>query len=128
MTDAEYIKEWISKAEKDIKTVEIMKEVEDVTEIVCFHCQQAVEKYLKALLIAHDVEFPKTHNIDFLLKQSIKIDTNFEIFMGNSLSEYAVGMRYPDIRYIPTEDEMNEAIDLMYKIINFVKEIIKQEN
>jgi len=128
MTDAEYIKEWISKAEKDIKTVEIMKEVEDVTEIVCFHCQQAVEKYLKALLIAYDVEFPKTHNIDFLLKQSIKIDTNFEIFMGNSLSEYAVDMRYPDIRYIPTEDEMNEAIDLMYKIINFVKEIIKQEN
>lgn len=78
MTDTEYIKEWISKAEKDIKTVEIMKEVEDVTEIVCFHCQQAVEKYLKALLIAHDVEFPKTHNIDFLLKQSIKIDTNLK--------------------------------------------------
>ena len=52
MTDVEYIKEWISKAEKDIKTVEIMKEVEDITEIVCFHCQQAVEKYLKALLIA----------------------------------------------------------------------------
>ena len=74
------------------------------------------------------MEFPKTHNIDFLLKQSIKIDTSFERFMGNSLSEYAVDMRYPDIRYIPTEDEMNEAIDLMYKIINFVKEIIKQEN
>lgn len=128
MTDVEYIKEWISKAEKDIKTVEIMKEVEDITEIVCFHCQQAVEKYLKALLIAYDVEFPKTHNIDFLLKQCIKIDTNFERFMGNSLSEYEVDMRYPDIRYIPTEDEMNEAIDLMYKIINFVKEIIKQEN
>lgn len=128
MTDEEYVKEWISKAEKDIKTVETMKKVEDVTEIVCFHCQQAVEKYLKALLIAHDIEFPKTHNIDFLLKQSMNINSSFEKFMGNSLSEYAVDMRYPDIRYIPTEDEMNEAIDLMYTIINFVKKIMKQEN
>lgn len=128
MTDEEYIKEWVSKAEKDIKTVEIMKEVEDVTEIVCFHCQQAVEKYLKALLIANDIEFPKTHNIDFLLKQSMNINPSFEKFMGNSLSEYAVDMRYPDIRYIPTEDEMNEAIDLMYAIIEFVKGIMKREN
>lgn len=128
MTDEEYVKEWISKAEKDIKTVETMKKVEDVTEIVCFHCQQAVEKYLKALLIAHDIEFPKTHNIDFLLKQSMNINSSFEKFMGNSLSEYAVDMRYPDIRYIPTEDEMNEAIDLMYTIINFVKKIMKQKS
>jgi len=30
-------------------------------EDLCFDCQQAVEKYLKALLIAHDVESPHTH-------------------------------------------------------------------
>ena len=47
MTNDEYIREWIAKADKDIKTVEIMRDIKDVTEIVCFHCQQATEKYLK---------------------------------------------------------------------------------
>ncbi len=124
MKDTEYIKEWTDKAEKDVKTVEIMKEIDDVTEIVCFHCQQAVEKYLKALLISYDIEFPKTHNIDFLLKQCMKVNSDFEKFMGNSLSEYAVDMRYPDIRYIPTKEEMEEAISLMYDIIGLVKNML----
>lgn len=126
MTDDEYIKDWIAKADKDIKTVEIMKDIDDVTEIVCFHCQQAVEKYLKTLLIANDIEFSKTHNIDFLLKQCMKINLDFEEFIGNSLSEYAVDTRYPDVRYIPTKDEMEEAIELMHNIIELVNKTLNK--
>ncbi len=48
--------------------------------------------------------------------------------MGNSLSEYAVDTRYPDIRYIPTNEEMNEAIELMYKIIGLVKQVLNNED
>ena len=33
-----------------------------------FHAQQAVEKYLKALLVRHQIEFPKTHDIEKLLR------------------------------------------------------------
>ena len=36
-------------------------------EVVGFHCQQTVEKYLKALLTFYQVEFPKTHEIERLL-------------------------------------------------------------
>ena len=36
-------------------------------EIVGFHCQQTVEKYLKVLLTFYQVEFPKTHEIERLL-------------------------------------------------------------
>ena len=32
-------------------------------EIVAFHCQQAVEKYPKAFLVRHQIEFPKMHDI-----------------------------------------------------------------
>lgn len=102
-----------------------MKDVEDVTEIVCFHCQQAVEKYLKALLIKNNKEVTKTHNIDFLLKQCMEINSVFEEYIGNPLSEYAVDTRYPDIRYIPSKDEMGEAIILMNKIIKEVQNKLK---
>ena len=36
---------------------------------------------------------------------------------GNPLSEYAVDTRYPDIRYVPTNEEMEDAIKLMYDTI-----------
>jgi HEPN domain-containing protein len=41
-------------------------EVDD--EIVGFHCQQAVEKYLKAWLSDLAVNYPKTHNLQTLVE------------------------------------------------------------
>jgi len=110
--------EWIKKAEKDMKTIQIMKEYDDVTEIVCFHCQQAVEKYLKALLIYNKTEIvPKTHNIDLLLNLCTKYDKDFIIYTGTELTTYAVDLRYPDALYIPSEEQMNEAIRITGEII-----------
>ncbi len=125
MTDEEYIEDWINKAEKDIKTVEIMKEYNDLTEIICFHCQQAVEKYLKALLIKNDEDITKTHNIDFLLNKCIKYSDKFGRFLGTELSEYAVDTRYPDVRYIPSKEEMEDAITQMKEIVEIVKECMQ---
>jgi len=124
MTNDEYVQEWINKADKDIKTVEIMKEFEDLTEIICFHCQQAVEKYLKALLIKNDYEIIKTNNIDYLLNKCLQVNEEFEKYLGTALSEYAVDTRYPDVRYIPTREETEEAIQLMEDIVELVKKCI----
>ena len=38
-------------------------------------------------------------------------------YIGNQLSDYAVDLRYPDTKYIPTQEETQEVIELMYKII-----------
>jgi len=41
--------EWINKAKKDLLVAQReMREEEPVYDAVCFHSQQAVEKYLKA--------------------------------------------------------------------------------
>ncbi len=61
----EYLQRWIVKAGNDLKVAEHeinMGDDECVTEAVCFHCQQVVEKILKAYLIFHKNEFGKTHN------------------------------------------------------------------
>src|ERR1700736_496311 len=70
--DAESLfREWIRKADADLEAAERL--APNVTgsvglrEIVGFHCQQAVEKYLKALLTYYQVEFPRTHDIKQLL-------------------------------------------------------------
>ena len=42
------IKEWFHKAEHDIAVVELSIENEATfTDVMCFHCHQAVEKYLE---------------------------------------------------------------------------------
>ena len=125
MSDEKYIQEWINKANKDIKAVEKLEKEEDITEIVCFHCQQAVEKYLKALLLSNNEDIQKTHNIDILLNKCKKYNQERERYIGNPLSDYVVDLRYPDTAYIPTVEETKEAIELMNKIISVIKETMK---
>ncbi len=57
----------LRKAEQDERAVARLQGDADIgDEILGFHCQQAVEKLLKALLLAAGVEFPRTHNLDVL--------------------------------------------------------------
>ena len=60
--------EWLGKASKDLAVAERLS-LDDVPfcDAITFHCQQAAEKYLKALLVFNDIEFPKTHDLEILL-------------------------------------------------------------
>lgn len=51
MVDSKRYKEWFAIAEKDLKSAKILFEHDVDYGIVCFHCQQAIEKYLKGYLI-----------------------------------------------------------------------------
>ena len=128
MTD-EYIENWLKKAENDLKIVKHeleLSEDETVKDGACFHCQQAVEKYLKAYLIFHKVDFPRTHNIEYLLEQAAKIDADFDEIDVDELSDFGVDIRYPDSFYIPQMDEVNFYYDLALRIKNLVLKKIGQ--
>ena len=66
------VREWIEKGEADLEVAGRMAAEAGanvrIREIVGFHCQQAAEKYLKALLTGYQIEFPKTHDIKTLLQ------------------------------------------------------------
>ena len=54
---------WVRKAEEDVQaTRELAARQPPLRDIVCFHCQQAVEKYLKALL--QELSIVKVHTPD----------------------------------------------------------------
>lgn len=57
--------EWTEIADADFCTAarEAMATEAPNFSAVCFHAQQSAEKYLKALLVEHDIYFPKTHNL-----------------------------------------------------------------
>jgi HEPN domain-containing protein len=118
-----YLKKWLIKANKDLKVSEneiVLPSEDMVTDAICFHSQQAVEKYLKAYLIFKQVEFDKTHNLEFLLEICIETDNDFsQIDVGN-LSFFAVEVRYPDDFYIPTEKEARECLEIARKVKEFI--------
>jgi HEPN domain-containing protein len=39
-------------------------------DVVGFHAQQSVEKAIKVVLVLHAIDFPKTHDLDFLLARA----------------------------------------------------------
>jgi len=123
----ELVSQWIIKADNDYKTIaNEMSSEEPVTDSICYHAQQGVEKYLKTFLVMHGIEPFKTHNITFLRKECEKIDTDFYTLSNiDYLSDYAVELRYPDSFYIPTLEEAKEAYEDAVKARIFIKEKIK---
>jgi HEPN domain-containing protein len=60
----DFVQSWLKKASQDLRAASILVEEEfDDYNTSAFHAQQASEKFLKAFLVRHQVEFPKTHDI-----------------------------------------------------------------
>ena len=119
----DYIKKWVVKALNDIKIAEheLNQPTEEmVTDAVCFHCQQAVEKLLKAYLASKNVDFGKTHNLEFLLELCLKQDLDFKNLKVGNLSFYAVEIRYPDEFYMPSVIEAKECFNIASKAKDFL--------
>jgi len=121
------VKEWFQKADNDILSIENNLMAEKIpTDVVCFHAQQAVEKYLKGYLIYYNIEFEFVHNLIYLNNLAIKHDNEFEKLkeISKKLNEYAVIPRYPYF-YTPTLEEAKEAYKMALKVKEFVLSKVK---
>jgi HEPN domain-containing protein len=102
--------EWIDKAEGDYATAsrELPVQRRPNYDAVCFHAQQTAEKYLKAFLQDHGMNFPKTHSLIELLELCLLKDNSLENWRNDliRLSRYAVLYRYPGEAASRSEAEM----------------------
>lgn len=91
-------KEWLDFAAMDLESAQFLLDMRPVpVEIICYHCEQAAEKLLKAVLVAADIEPPKTHDLIQLCKKCAEIDSAYEALADAciELSPYGVQVRYP---------------------------------
>ena len=119
------VNNWHIKANNDLITIEDIFHSENiVTDSICFHSQQAVEKYLKSYLIALQKPFKNTHSITAILKLCIQTDETFEdLNFAVYLTNYAIELRYPDDFYIPDMEEAKKAYEIALKVKEFVMKI-----
>ena len=107
------IKKWIEKADHDLGTALLTyKHISKYTDIIAFHCQQAVEKYLKSYILKLGLPFKKTHDLVLLLEQISQSDTIEEQWFDKAIEmqDYAVEIRYPDDILELSDDDIKKAI------------------
>jgi len=121
---------WIRRAESDLKIGKDELATEDpATDAICFHMQQCAEKYLKAYLIFHGLEHPRTHELAFIASKCAEIDPSFNDLIKEgigSLTKYAVGVRY-DEEIFPSLEETKQALKLAERVRAFVLEKLKKK-
>jgi len=93
----EIVKEWIEKAKEDYGFACVGLERTDYFAQVCFHFQQAAEKYLKAFIVANKLEFRAVHNLLELLEICRQNEPNIEELEQacRFLNPFYIDTRYP---------------------------------
>ncbi len=105
---------WLVRAREDLRGAEIdLAASPPLLGDAAFHCQQAVEKTLKAFLTWHDRPFRKTHDLVELGAECVAVDPTLAPHLGRTapLTEYAWRYRYPGEPSDPEESEVREALD-----------------
>jgi HEPN domain-containing protein len=102
--------EWVNKAEGDFGGVLVLRRSRRLRryDLICFLCQQCVEKYLKARLNEAGIPFPKTHDLALVLNLAVRVEPLWESLRQElrGLTDAAVATRYPghdSTRQVATE-------------------------
>jgi HEPN domain-containing protein len=130
-SNLEIVNLWIKKADHDLGSAKLIYlHMPDYFDTIAFHCQQAVEKYIKAALTYMHIEFLRSHDLPYLLeilsrKVEIKSDTFDKAILLNGFS---VEIRYPDQIIHLTEDELKTAISIADDFRQFAISVIGLPN
>ena len=125
MDKKELASEWFLFAKKDLDSARYLKGMKPAPlEIICYHCQQSTEKYLKGFIFMHGGEIQKTHDLVLLLKKCIEFDDSFKNLTTECirLTNYGIQPRYPFEMEIIDRD-MILAIESAETVQHFVLEI-----
>jgi len=98
MVETQIVIEWISKADGDFEFASTnLREGKTFFAQICFHFQQAAEKYLKAFIVANELEFRKIHDLPLLLKIGLSKDPSLDALSDDCeyLAPFYIDTRYP---------------------------------
>jgi HEPN domain-containing protein len=120
--DNEHVLEWFRFGDMDLDAAEpLQSHRPQHLEIICFHCQQSAEKYLKGYLIFSGLEQPpRIHDLRKLRQLCLEYDEQFDLIADacEALTIYGVQPRYPDEIYID-EPIMKKALAYAQQIKAF---------
>ena len=122
-------RQWLIKAQNDLLNADNNLRSDQIPfDTVCFHCQQAAEKLLKAYLVGRGCAYPFTHDLLFLLQHILPIQADAEALRDSLalLMPYAVEIRYPDDAFAPTEHDAQEAREAAEQVQSWLRSALPE--
>lgn len=122
------VKRWIDMAEMDYGVAKHLFETyyPKPYEVICYHCQQSVEKIIKGIIIlCGQNSIPKSHDLSFLMnqiKKQIRIEEKFYDY-ADELTPYGVAVRYPNELFLE-ECHAVKALEMSKEILDWGKSIV----
>lgn len=114
---------WLVKAGQDLgaATYEFTAKPPFLADIV-FHAQQAVEKVFKGFLAWHSTPFRKTHLLEEIGEQCLRLDPSLRLLVDRAvpLTKYAWLYRYPGGAEEPTREEAEKALVLAREVFDAI--------
>lgn len=125
----ENVFEWMKFAKMDLDTaihIEATMRPKPL-EIICYHCQQSAEKYLKATFVYFQKPIEKTHDLTFLAEVlQDSIDVSDDIYRAcAALTKYGVKACYP-FQLVTSQNDVSFAIANAKRIQYWVESLVKQ--
>jgi len=125
------VREWLTYADDDLRFAQIglalPEEQHPPYHLVAYHAQQCAEKCLKAYLVCHSVDFPRTHNISTLLELcSDSAQWPLTLRDAEELTDYAVGTRYPGEAVEVTAQDAQRAIENAERVRSQVRAALRE--
>jgi HEPN domain-containing protein len=119
--------EWLRRAKSNMARAKAGRVAPDILyEDLCYDAQQAVEKAFKSVCIIHEIIFPKTHDIAYLIelleKGGLEVPENLQ--NAKILTGYAVETRYPGDYEPVDEEDLRKAIEIAKEVLKWVKKEI----
>jgi HEPN domain-containing protein len=122
--ETEIARQWVAKAKSDLLNADNNLRSEQIPyDTVCFHCQQAAEKLLKAYLAYMGESPPITHDLLLLLERVLPSSPAAETLRDDLavLMPYAVEIRYPDDWFMPSAKDTAEARAAAEAVVGWLK-------
>lgn len=115
---------WVDKADNDLAFAKAsLQEGLEFYPQICFYLHQAVEKYLKAYIIAKRLNLKKIHDLTQLVQICIEDDKEFNKFYETAklLTPFYIGTRYPDFVIFINKSIAEKALQVTEQIASFIK-------
>ena len=115
--------EWVAKAEGDFNTArrELRARRSPNFDAVCFHFQQAAEKYLKALLQESGQNILRTHQLMDLLALCQKADRSIQLLVPDLMALDGMGVKFRYPGETADKAEAKSAFNSMRAVRRFVR-------
>lgn len=131
----DFVQQWLKKAESDFHTAELLLKMETENFFNCvFHCQQSIEKFIKAYLVRHQIEFTKTHDLGKLLqlaeraKPALRSEMDSCVWLSPFGAEFRYLGDYPEATKNTAEKAFNEPQKVRELVLKELKSYLTKGN